>query len=494
MSHKTAAEIRAGLKHPIIDADGHATEFEPMFIDHLRDLAGPEMVQRYQDYGDVISRFLGGTTEKRNSYQFTEAERRHSRMPRGGGWGVQMANTLDRITPTIPGLFYDRMSELGLDFAVIYPSLGLTLLTIGDDELRQACCRAFNNFHAEIYGPYKDRLTPAAVIPMHTPEEAVAELDHAVSTLGAKVVVLASYIRRPIQAIADRYPGIGGAAYWVDTFGLDSEYDYDPVWRKCIELRVSPTFHSPNSGLVDRMSISSYMYNQIGMFAAAGHNLTKSLVLGGVTKRFPELRCGMLEGGAAWGSILFHEIIDRWHKRNYNAMQRLNPANLDRKEYERLFRLHGQKLLGNSRVDRLWEDRFTHIIEVPEDQIDEFARLEIRKEKDFHDLYVPHFFFGCEADDPMTTVAYDTRINPFGAKLNAIFGSDIGHWDVPDMTKVVPETYEMLEHELLNEEDFQSFVFGNAVKLWGINNPDFFKGTAIEQDVAKLLGSKKVAA
>jgi predicted TIM-barrel fold metal-dependent hydrolase len=490
----TATEVRSRLSHPIIDADGHATEFEPMFVDHLRDLAGPEMLERYRDYGDVISRFLGGSTDRRGNHAMTHEERRNMRIPRSGGWGVPQWNTLNRVTATVPGLFYDRMSELGIDYGVIYPSLGLTLLTIIDDELRQACCRAFNNFHAEIYGPYKDRLTPAAVIPMFTPEEAIAELEHAVNNLGAKVVVLASYIRRPIKAVADRYPGIGGAAYWVDTFGLDSEYDYDPVWKKCVELKVSPTFHSPNSGLVDRMSTSSYMYNQIGMFAAAGHNLTKSLVMGGVTKRFPELRCGMLEGGAAWGTMLFAEIIDRWHKRNYDAMQKLNPANLDRKEYERLFRLHGQKLLGNSRIDRLWEDRFTQIIPVPEEEIDEFARLDIKSDRDFYDLYVPHFFFGCEADDPISSLAFDTRRTPFGAKLNAIFGSDIGHWDVPDMTEVVPEAYEMLEHGLLSEEDFESFVFGNAVKLWGINNPDFFKGTAIEAEVAKYLAKAKVAA
>jgi hypothetical protein len=28
-------------------------------------------------------------------------------------------------------------------------------------------------------------------------------------------------------------------------------------------------------------------------------------------------------------------------------------------------------------------------------------------------------------------VAFDRRVNPFGARLNALFGSDIGHFDVP---------------------------------------------------------------
>ena len=42
---------------------------------------------------------------------------------------------------------------------------------------RTATCRAYNIFVAEYFQPYADRITPAAAIPMHTPEEAVAELE-----------------------------------------------------------------------------------------------------------------------------------------------------------------------------------------------------------------------------------------------------------------------------------------------------------------------------
>ena len=33
-------------------------------------------------------------------------------------------------------------------------------------------------------------MTPAAVIPMHTPDEAIAELEHVVGTLGLKVIAV----------------------------------------------------------------------------------------------------------------------------------------------------------------------------------------------------------------------------------------------------------------------------------------------------------------
>jgi hypothetical protein len=77
------------------------------------------------------------------------------------------------------------------------------------------------------------------------------------------------------------------------------------------------------------------------------------------------------------------------------------------------------------------------------------------------------------------------------ARLNAFFSSDIGHFDVPDMTEVVPEAYELVEHGLLDENDFRDFVFENAVRLWGQLNPDFFKGTVVEKQAAEVLARAK---
>src|SRR5260370_26676386 len=39
-SHRSPSEIRAGLKHPIIDADGHWVEYTPVFADKMRKAAG----------------------------------------------------------------------------------------------------------------------------------------------------------------------------------------------------------------------------------------------------------------------------------------------------------------------------------------------------------------------------------------------------------------------------------------------------------------------
>ena len=85
-------------------------------------------------------------------------------------------------------------------------------------------------------------------------------------------------------------------------------------------------------------------------------------------------------------------------------------------------------------------------------------------------------------------VAY-TQTSPFtgNARLNAVYGSDIGHWDVPDMAEVLAEVLEPLEAGLMTQEDFRAFVFENPARLLTANNPDFFRGTIVEEDVKGLL-------
>jgi hypothetical protein len=81
----------------------------------------------------------------------------------------------------------------------------------------------------------------------------------------------------------------------------------------------------------------------------------------------------------------------------------------------------------------------------------------------------------------------DRRANPTGARLHALFSLDIGHFDVPDMTEVVPDAGELVEHGRLTGDDFRDFTFANAVRFRGEVNPDFVKGTVDEKQAAEGL-------
>jgi hypothetical protein len=57
------------------------------------------------------------------------------------------------------------------------------------------------------------------------------------------------------------------------------------------------------------------------------------------------------------------------------------------------------------------------------------------------------------------------------------------------MRDAAVEAYELVEKGLISEEDFKDFVFVNPVRFVTATNPDFFKGTRIEQDVEKLVAN-----
>lgn len=475
-----SAEIRAQRGHPVIDADGHQIEFEPALIDFLEEVGGKSLVEQFKEWGNE------GLFKW---HRATKEERSDRRLTRITWWGMPTKNTLDRATASLPKLYYERLDELGIDFSVVYPTFGLPVPHIPDEELRRGACRAFNKYYAEAYREFADRLCPVALIPMHTPAEAIEELEHAVRVLGFKAVMCAGFVRRPIAAVARKYPGAAEDAYWLDTFGLDSAHDYDPVWAKCEELKINPTFHSQGQGWGVRTSPSNYVYNHIGMFAAAGEALCKSLFLGGVTRRFPNLRFAFLEGGAGWASNLYSDLCGHWEKRNIKDLENYNPANLDRELMGELYRTYGGPIV-EGRLQEL--DKMLGLLSSTQerpDMLDEFAPCKIERLEDIRDLFVRPFYFGCEADDPMNSLAFKRKLNRFDVQLNVLFGSDIGHWDVPDVREVVEEAYELVEHELITETDFQSFVFDNPVSFYTSLNPSFFEGTSVEQEVRALMAT-----
>jgi hypothetical protein len=68
-----------------------------------------------------------------------------------------------------------------------------------------------------------------------------------------------------------------------------------------------------------------------------------------------------------------------------------------------------------------------------------------------------------------------------------MMGSDIAHWDVPDMAAVLEEAWEMVDHGRIDEAGFEKFTFSNPARFYTRTNPSFFKGTVVEAAVDALL-------
>jgi predicted TIM-barrel fold metal-dependent hydrolase len=314
-----ARKLHSRLNHPIIDADGHWAEYGPLMREEFRRIGGDTAVEALAMASQRIP----------NSLAMSVAERRRRRIGQEAFWFLPTRNTLDRATAMMPKLMYERLDDLGLDFCVVYPTAGLGYYRLPPEKLRRALCRAYNVFTAEQFRPFNDRIIPAAIIPMYSPEEAIEELEFASRQLGYKVVMMGGLIRRPIPALAQEHPEASKHVEWYDVIGLDSEHDYDAVWEKCRELRIAPSFHNGARSILLRNSPSNFCYNHIGHFASAGEAMAKALFLGGVTRRFPELNFAFLEGGVGWACSLYADLIGHWEKRNRQALENTNPQRLD---------------------------------------------------------------------------------------------------------------------------------------------------------------------
>lgn len=394
-------------------------------------------------------------------------------------WGNPVADARDRATAHLPRLLYDRLDEIGVDLMLTYPSWALGFLAGPESELRAPVCRAVNRYTARLFGPYHDRLRPAALIPMDDPAQAAAEIDHAAGELGHTLVLLAGYATRQLGPSSDDPVGVR-----LDMFGLDSDADYDPVWEACVRNRVAPVFHSSLQSNHPARSISNYVYNHIGGLAHAHEALCKALFMGGVYRRFPGLRFGYLEGGVMWGASLLADLVGHWEKRGAHAIDTLDPDRLDVATVMALLRQYGtDDMVANAGRIEAWLGRRPG----RPAQTDEFAAAGVETADDIIRPLADRSFFGCEADDPMVPFAFDLRVAHQPVSLRPMLGTDVAHWDAPVMADVLPEAYESVDEGRMDPEQFQSFVFTNAVRLHGAVNPSFFDGTLCEKQARSVL-------
>jgi predicted TIM-barrel fold metal-dependent hydrolase len=472
-----AEQARATLDHPVIDCDGHILEYLPAAEPYLRDALGDARYEAYRREVTPLQQIL-----TRQSL----AERRAGRVPQAGWWASPVANVVDLASSIAPRLLHERLGELGIDFAVLYPTNTLGSAGAADEDVRRGLCAGYNAFLADVYGPFADRLTVAGMIPMHTPEEAIAELRHC-HELGVKVVGIPNGVVRPIEQPSPTVWRLPGQAHWWDFFGLDSEHDYDPVWRTARELGFSVTVHAgiggPPTWCYD--SLTSWMANHIGSFAAMNYPTCKSLFLGGVTRRFPDVPFAFLECGVAWAPTLLADTIGHWEKRNVRRLREVyDPALLDVDRLVELVSTYAPELVDAADPQRRELILATTMRGSPPDDLDEFRALGVERAEDLVPLLTRTCYFGCEADDPTVAAAFSPA-NPFGARFKPMFSSDFSHFDAPDFGDVVPETVELLEDGRLAPDDFRAFACDHAIELFTRTNPDFFAGTTVEAYAAQ---------
>ena len=461
----TGADIRAKLSHPIVDGDGHAVELSLAFPDFLKQVAGPEELKRWEA----------------NVGEATVLQ-----VP-PGGWYLSPSgpSTIDRAMAMLPDFRHERHQDAGIDFAIIYTTLGLQMLNIREDDRRRAFCRALNMMNADMYAAHKKTMMPAAIVPTNSVAEAIDEVEFVVRELGMKVITINGSVTHQPTADEPRR---------VMPIALDGAEDYDPFWQRCLDLGVTIACHGGSSGSDRHASRVNYTFNHIATFADHGEFFCRSLFFGGVPRRFPDLNFAFLEGGVGWACSLYNSLFEHWEKRNAKSMaENLDPRLLDVDLLVAMAEKYPTPHLTPDRVREEAEgirDYLPAETPVPDD----FAACGIATAEDLRTLFTETFYFGCEADDRMAAVAFDPRLHHRGATFKAIFSSDIGHWDVQNALHVLPEAYELFEDGLLTAEQFEDFTFNNSVRLIAGMDPLAFTGTVIESEArAAMEKAERVA-
>ena len=263
----------------IIDADGHVLEpmdrwreyIDPAYAEAAPTLFIDEKNRQQLKIGGVeyrLSEGVGvvGSSDARTTGQHSEAYEDG----RPGGFD--------------PHARLKDMDIDEIDAAFLYPSIGLGFGGIEDAPLAAAVCRAYNRWLADYCRADPERLFGVALLPMHTPELAVRELEFARKQLGFRAALV-----HPSPAMDGRLP---------------HHADNDRLWAVAQDLDVAIALHGGLRKLLPPfLSFEKFpgraaqhlLHHTIGMMLGA-----TSMIWHGVCDRFPRLRVGFMEAGGGW--------------------------------------------------------------------------------------------------------------------------------------------------------------------------------------------------
>jgi uncharacterized protein len=179
---------------------------------------------------------------------------------------------------------YERLKDLAYDSIsaeVLYPSRGYAAYTVGDTELEEMCCRAYNDWMIEFCSVAPQRFWGLGLISLWNIEHAVKELERC------------------------RKAGLRGAAIGLmpaEELPYGSEH-YERFWAACQDLRMSINMHI-NSG-PGRRTFVPQQRSGLMPDGAAGHKwdcmkAVGNIIAAGVLERYPGLSVVVSEAGVGW--------------------------------------------------------------------------------------------------------------------------------------------------------------------------------------------------
>ena len=172
----------------------------------------------------------------------------------------------------------------GIDIAVLFPTMGLSLLARDgmDPRLSLALSQAYNNWIHEFCQHSPDQLKFAAMLPPHDVNLACAELVRCVTELGA----VGSFVR----------PNCVNGHFWHSNY-------WNPLFALHEDLDVMLGFHEGTGAAYSYMNVlygENRFYRHVASHWIEMQQALIAMLIGGVFEFYPKLRVGFLEAQNSW--------------------------------------------------------------------------------------------------------------------------------------------------------------------------------------------------
>lgn len=170
------------------------------------------------------------------------------------------------------------LEDVGIEQAVLFPSMGLAMGRVPYPEIAQVLARAYNDWLYQTYVSRDGRFNGMGLLPLQDPEAAVAELRRVVTEYGFRGGML------PSNGLKDH---LGAKQYW-------------PLYAEAERLGCCLCVHGgSHMGLgLDQLDVWPFIQglgHPFGLMVAFA-----GIVSNGILDRYPDVRLGFLEGGVGW--------------------------------------------------------------------------------------------------------------------------------------------------------------------------------------------------
>ncbi len=273
----------------VIDSDQHLVEYRGLWEEHIDPGDRDEAIRFVDD--DAGYTWVGwrdqrlGLAEVQSPGETDVIGERHERARRGEPAEHRYDDALPR-DHWDPVARLDRLADLGLDEAVLFPNYGLLWerKLSGSPAALFANMRAWNRWCVTVAAEGQGRLHPVAHLSLRDPDWLEQELRH-LAAGGVRLAMIA-------PAVVDGKPL--------------SHTDHDRVWAAFVEHEITPVFHVADqtrpfddAWYPDGDDSSLPYLDSVFIYAAAALACT-DLIVNGVFEQNPDLRLGIVELSAVW--------------------------------------------------------------------------------------------------------------------------------------------------------------------------------------------------